>query len=85
MIDSHLDGAIRNGPLPGDQFVARADLHVDTHRGAANWFWEARKIDGKIGGINRGYLIVARYHATTGHFDGYGFGWRPALELIEED
>ncbi len=64
--------------------MTNADLQLGTNRGAASWCREVMDIHGRPHAVNRGYLTVARYHATDYTFRGYGFGWRPVLELIED-
>jgi hypothetical protein len=57
-------------------------LHIGVGAGAATWCQERIQINGKAHGVNRGYLTIARFHATETDFDGGGFGWRPVLEAM---
>lgn len=61
-----------------------AALNLHTDRGAATWCRENVSIYGDEHGVNRGYLVPSRFHATPGEFSGWGFGWRPVLQLIQE-
>ena len=59
-----------------------ADLGVGAGPGAATWCQETIQIKGKTHGVNRGYLVISRFHATETHFTGAAFGWRPVLEAV---
>lgn len=65
-------------PLPG------AALNIGAMSGAASWCQERKNLYGKDHGINRGFLVPSRYHATDVDFRGSGFGWRPVLERIPD-
>ena len=60
-------------------------LHIVAGHGGATWCREAQQLHGERHAVNRGYLTVARYHVTPSDFTGSGFGWRPVLELVEDD
>ena len=59
-------------------------LNLHTDRGAATWCKENMSIYDQKHGINRGYLVPSRFHATPADFRGWGFGWRPVLQLIDD-
>lgn len=60
------------------------DLHIGALEGAATWCQERRMVRGREHAVSRGYLTVSRFHLTEPGFRGYGFGWRPVLERIED-
>ncbi len=59
-------------------------LHIGSKKGSASWCQEGISLYGKHHGVNRGYLVPSRHHATSSGFTGWGFGWRPVLEQIED-
>lgn len=59
-------------------------LNIGTQKGAASWCQEQKNLYGIAHGVNRGYLVPSRYHATDIRFTGWGFSWRPVLERIED-
>ncbi|WP_111642023.1 hypothetical protein [Marinimicrobium alkaliphilum] len=67
-----------------DEPFEPAALNLHTDRGAATWCRENVSIYGDEHGINRGFLVPSRFHATPADFTGWGFGWRPVLQLIED-
>jgi hypothetical protein len=57
-------------------------LGIGAQLGGSTWCRDTITIDGSPHGVNRGYVTISRFHATSTEFDGDGFGWRPVLELI---
>lgn len=57
-------------------------LGVAVALGGASWCRNTIEIDGKMHGINRGFMTISRWHATPIDFVGDAFGWRPVLELL---
>jgi hypothetical protein len=64
--------------------MTNAELHIGELEGAATWCQERRVVRGREHAVNRGYLTVSRFHLTETGFRGYGFGWRPVLERIDD-
>lgn len=76
-------GALPRGPYAWlDPPMNDGDLHIGMSDGSATWCQERIEVDGKLHGVNRGYLTVSRFHATETDYTGTGFGWRPVLESI---
>lgn len=59
-------------------------LVIGTRPGGSTWCMERKRVGIKLHAINRGFLTVSRHHATVPDFVGWGFGWRPVLELIQD-
>lgn len=58
------------------------DLVIGSRPGAASWCMERKRVRSKLLAVNRGFLTVSRHHATMPDYVGWGFGWRPVLELV---
>jgi hypothetical protein len=69
-------------PLYDDSDIYTGFLDRDSG-GIANWCKETQTIKNSRYSVNRGFLVVSRFHLTESSFRGVGFGWRPVLELVK--
>ena len=60
-----------------------SSLNLGSVVGGSTWCSNRIRIKGRSYMVNRGFHTVSRHHATRPDFTGWGFGWRPVLELLE--